>query len=58
MCIDELGVSASKKFDIEAWLPGRREWGELSSASNCTDYQAQRLELFYRFFNKIFTNFN
>ncbi|KAF7633878.1 AA_TRNA_LIGASE_II domain-containing protein [Meloidogyne graminicola] len=47
MCIDELGVSASKKFDIEAWLPGRREWGELSSASNCTDYQAQRLELFY-----------
>ncbi|KAJ1819378.1 Serine--tRNA ligase, chloroplastic/mitochondrial, partial [Coemansia sp. RSA 2599] len=30
-------------FDIEAWMPGRKAWGEISSASNCTDYQARRL---------------
>ncbi|KAJ1943621.1 hypothetical protein GGF37_002562, partial [Kickxella alabastrina] len=39
----ELGASAYQKFDIEAWMPGRRAWGEISSASNCTDYQARRL---------------
>ncbi|KAJ1941732.1 Serine--tRNA ligase, mitochondrial [Linderina macrospora] len=39
----ELGASAFQKFDIEAWMPGRRAWGEISSASNCTDYQARRL---------------
>lgn len=47
MCEEELGASASQKFDIEAWMPGRREWGEISSASNCTDYQSQRLKIFY-----------
>uniref|UniRef100_A0A1I8B8E1 serine--tRNA ligase n=1 Tax=Meloidogyne hapla TaxID=6305 RepID=A0A1I8B8E1_MELHA len=50
MCEEELGASASQKFDIEAWMPGRREWGEISSASNCTDYQSQRLKIFYRQF--------
>ncbi|KAJ1960120.1 seryl-tRNA synthetase [Dipsacomyces acuminosporus] len=39
----ELGASAYQKFDIEAWMPGRKAWGEISSASNCTDYQARRL---------------
>jgi len=39
----ELGASASRKFDMEAWMPGRACWGEVSSASNCTDYQARRL---------------
>ncbi|KAJ2852164.1 seryl-tRNA synthetase [Coemansia brasiliensis] len=39
----ELGASAYQKFDIEAWMPGRKSWGEISSASNCTDYQARRL---------------
>ncbi|KAJ1932935.1 seryl-tRNA synthetase, partial [Linderina pennispora] len=39
----ELGASAFQKFDIEAWMPGRKAWGEISSASNCTDYQARRL---------------
>ncbi|KAJ2723035.1 Serine--tRNA ligase, mitochondrial [Coemansia sp. Benny D115] len=39
----ELGASAFQKYDIEAWMPGRRMWGEVSSASNCTDYQARRL---------------
>ncbi|KAJ2607680.1 seryl-tRNA synthetase [Coemansia sp. RSA 1804] len=41
----ELGAAAFQKFDIEAWMPGRRRWGEISSASNCTDYQARRLHI-------------
>jgi seryl-tRNA synthetase len=41
----ELGASATKKYDIEAWMPGRGAWGEISSASNCTDYQARRLHI-------------
>ncbi|RKP38466.1 hypothetical protein BJ085DRAFT_23323, partial [Dimargaris cristalligena] len=41
----ELGASAYKKYDIEAWMPGRQAWGEISSASNCTDYQSRRLNI-------------
>ncbi|KAJ2000758.1 hypothetical protein GGI06_005895 [Coemansia sp. S85] len=43
MPTQELGASAYQKFDIEAWMPGRKAWGEISSASNCTDYQSRRL---------------
>ncbi|KAJ2375927.1 seryl-tRNA synthetase [Coemansia sp. RSA 2607] len=43
MPMHELGASAYRKYDVEAWMPGRRAWGEVSSASNCTDYQARRL---------------
>lgn len=39
----ELGAPAYRKVDIEAWMPGRGLYGEVSSASNCTDYQARRL---------------
>jgi seryl-tRNA synthetase len=45
-CTGDLGGPAYRKFDIEAWMPGRGEkgeWGEITSASNCTDYQARRL---------------
>lgn len=45
---EDLNPAASRKFDVEAWMPGRREWGELSSASNCTDYQAKRLNIRYK----------
>lgn len=44
----ELGASAFQKYDIEAWLPGRQMWGEISSCSNCTDYQAKRLNIKYK----------
>ncbi|XP_017009111.2 uncharacterized protein SerRS-m [Drosophila takahashii] len=44
----ELGAPAYQKYDIEAWMPGRRMWGEISSCSNCTDYQARRLGIRYR----------
>jgi seryl-tRNA synthetase len=43
MPTEELGAAAFRKMDIEAWMPGRGMWGELSSASNCTDFQARRL---------------
>jgi len=43
MCADELGDPASEKFDVEAWMPGRAMWGEISSCSNCTDFQTRRL---------------
>jgi seryl-tRNA synthetase len=39
----ELGVSAARKFDCEAWLPSQRRWLELTSTSNCTTFQARRL---------------
>ncbi len=40
----DLGGSAAKKFDIEVWLPGQGRYRELTSCSNCTDYQARRLQ--------------
>ncbi|KAM9853159.1 serine--tRNA ligase, mitochondrial isoform 2-T2 [Aulostomus maculatus] len=43
----ELGLSAYRKYDIEAWMPGRNCFGEISSGSNCTDYQSRRLSILY-----------
>lgn len=45
---EELGASAYRKYDMEAWMPGRGKWGEVSSLSNCTDYQSRRLHIQYR----------
>ena len=44
----ELGASAAKKYDCEAWLPGQDRYRELTSCSNTTDFQARRLEIRYR----------
>jgi seryl-tRNA synthetase len=44
----DLGAPAYRKYDIEAWMPGMERYGEISSASNCTDYQARRLNIRYR----------
>lgn len=44
----DLGGPAYRKFDLEAWMPGRGDWGEITSTSNCTDYQARRLKIRYR----------
>lgn len=46
----DLGASAYRKFDLEAWMPGRNggSWGEITSTSNCTDFQARRLNIRYR----------
>ncbi|KAK6470698.1 serine--tRNA ligase [Huso huso] len=48
MPTQELGLPAYRKLDIEAWMPGRGKFGEISSASNCTDYQSRRLHIMYR----------
>jgi seryl-tRNA synthetase len=48
MPTEELGASAYRKYDMEAWMPGRGSWGEVSSLSNCTDYQSRRLHIRYK----------
>lgn len=42
---NDLGLSASRKYDIEAFMPGHGKFGEISSASNCKDYQSSRLNI-------------
>ncbi|MBF13249.1 MAG: serine--tRNA ligase [Legionellales bacterium] len=57
ICAGDLGAPAYKKYDIEAWMPGKGpqgDWGEVTSASNCTDFQARRLQC--RFKNKLGKN--
>ncbi len=44
----DLGGPAYRKFDLEAWMPGRGDWGEVTSTSNCTDYQARRLNIRFK----------
>ena len=45
----DLGLSAQRKFDCEAWIPTQGRYRELTSASNCTDFQARRLDIRARF---------
>ncbi len=49
-CTGDLGAPAYRKWDLEAWMPGRNggEWGEVTSTSNCTDFQARRLNIKYK----------
>ena len=48
IAVDDLGASAAKKYDLEAWLPGQARFRELTSCSNTTDFQARRLDVRYR----------
>ncbi len=48
IALNDLGASAAKKYDCEAWLPGQGRYGELTSCSDTTDYQARRLDIRYR----------
>jgi len=48
IAVGDLGASASKKYDCEAWLPGQARYRELTSTSNTTDFQARRLDIRYR----------
>lgn len=52
MATEELGAPAHRKLDILAWMPGRQEYGEISSLSYCTDYQARRLNIRHKAFKK------
>ena len=48
LCSGELGFAACKTYDIEVWAPGCAEWLEVSSCSNCGDFQARRANIRYR----------
>ena len=48
MCTGDLGAMAARKFDVEVWMPGRDDYGEVTSTSNCTDYQARNLNIKFR----------
>ena len=48
ICTGDLGGAAYRKYDLEAWMPGRDEFGEVTSTSNTTDYQARRLAIRFR----------
>jgi seryl-tRNA synthetase len=48
ICTGDLGAPAYRKYDLEAWMPGRKHWGEVTSTSNCTDYQARRLNIRFK----------
>jgi len=48
ICTGDLGRPAAKKYDIEAWMPSENRYRETHSTSNCTDFQARRLNIRYR----------
>jgi len=48
VCTGDIGTVAAKKYDIEAWMPAQNAYREVVSCSNCTDYQARRLNIRYR----------
>lgn len=48
LCTGDLGFSAAKTYDIEVWAPGQNRFVEISSCSNCEDYQARRANIRYR----------
>lgn len=44
LCTGDMGFSAAKTYDLEVWLPGQEKYREISSCSNCTDFQARRMQ--------------
>jgi seryl-tRNA synthetase len=48
MCTGDLGAPASRKYDIEAWMPAQGKYREVTSTSTTTDFQARRLNIKYR----------
>ncbi len=48
LCAGDIGFSAAKTYDIEVWLPGQQRYREISSCSNCTDFQARRMQARWR----------
>jgi seryl-tRNA synthetase len=48
LCGGDIGFAAAKTYDIEVWLPAQNTYREISSCSNCTDFQARRMQARYR----------
>lgn len=51
LCTAELGFASAKTYDLEVWMPGENKWREISSCSNCTDFQARRLNTKIKYAN-------
>lgn len=52
LCTADLGFSAAKTYDLEIWMPGENRYREISSCSNCTDFQARRIKTRFKDKNK------
>ena len=48
LCTGDLGTASTKTYDLEVWMPGMDRWLEISSCSNCTDFQARRADIRFR----------
>jgi seryl-tRNA synthetase len=48
LCTGDIGFASAKSYDIEMWAPGCKEWLEVSSCSNCIDFQARRTNIRFR----------
>jgi seryl-tRNA synthetase len=48
LCAGDVGFNAARTFDLEVWLPGQQAYREISSCSNCTDFQARRAKIRFR----------
>jgi seryl-tRNA synthetase len=48
LCAGDTGFGATKTYDLEVWLPGQQAWREISSCSNCRDFQARRMDARFR----------
>jgi seryl-tRNA synthetase len=48
LCTGDMGFAATKTYDLEVWLPGQQRYREISSCSNCKDFQARRLQARWR----------
>ncbi len=57
LCTGDMGFSARKTYDIEVWLPGQGQYREISSCSNCGDFQARRMKARYKEFGSTETTF-
>lgn len=57
LCTGDMGFCSKKTYDIEAWLPGQNKYREISSVSNCGDFQARRMKARYKEINAKETNF-
>nr|WP_253308388.1 serine--tRNA ligase [Rickettsia endosymbiont of Ceutorhynchus assimilis] len=57
LCTGDMGFSAQKTYDLEVWLPGQKQYREISSCSNCGDFQARRMKARYKEFGSSETTF-
>jgi seryl-tRNA synthetase len=48
LCTGDMGFAAAKTYDLEVWLPSQQAYREISSCSNCTDFQARRMQARWR----------